>query len=241
MINTIQDILVEEEKVLDLYTKNVVSSDMNKHEIVYQYAVDVADEWFENGKGLRGNNLRHYTTGNWIDQKANLKHLGFEGFSLKIIHKALEVFNLTHRSKVNASYFEGKLPDGQLGEQQRMDHHVWIDDKVVILEEDRAWMDKPFYLQKRAVVKRFMVLDYCKKNLSSDVKFIFHTLQRDIKPETRRTADLIDGFGEHIVECNLSGMKRKARKYNYFDNGVDYDELSMYVKTLCEVFEKYEE
>ena len=240
MINTIQDILVEEEKVLDLYTENVVSSDMNKHEIVYQYAVDEANKWFENGKGLRGNNLRNYTAGNWIDKKADLKHLGFEGFSLKIIDKGLEVFNLTHRSKVNASYFKGKLLDGQEGEQQRMDHHVWIDDKVVLLEEDRAWIDKPFYLQKRTVVKRFMVLPYCKKHLSDNVKFIFHTLQRDIKQETRTTADLIDGFGEHIVECNLSGMKRDATKYNYFDNGVDYDELSKYVTTICEVFEKYE-
>ena len=31
-------------------------------------------------------------------------------------------------------------------DNQRMDNHVWIDDKVVILEENRAWIDKPFYV-----------------------------------------------------------------------------------------------
>ena len=242
MLNNIEDILdigVSSKKVLDLNSNSFVRSDMNKYKLVLEYATEVVTEWFEEGKGLRGNYLRAFTAGNWIDKKNNLRHLGFEGMTKKIIDKALEVYNLIDRSKVNADYFEGKI-DNEEHESQRLDWHIWIDGKVVILEENRAWLDKPFYLQKRAVVRRFMILPYCKKHLVDDIVFIFHTLQRDIKEASHRTADLIDGYSENIVYCNLSGMKRKAKKYNYFDNGVDYQELSNYVNTLCGVFKKYE-
>jgi hypothetical protein len=242
MLNSIEDILdvgVSSEKELDLNSNSFVRSDMDKYKLVLEYATEAVTEWFKKGEGLEGNKLRGYTAGNWIDKKNDLKHLGFEGMTKKIIDKALEVYNLTDRSKVNMDYFVGKI-DGEEHESQRLDWHIWIDDKVVILEENRAWLDKPFYLQKRAVVRRFMKLPYCKKHLSDDIVFIFHTLQRDIKDASRRTADLVDGYGETIVECNLSGWKRKAKEYNYFDNGVDYQELSNYINTLCEVFEKYE-
>jgi len=101
-------------------------------------------------------------------------------------------------------------------------------------------MDKPFYTLKRNVVRAFMLLPYVKEKLHKDIVFIFNTLQRDVRDLTRNTRDMIDGYGDKIVEINLSGMKRRAKKYNYFDNGVDNSELRNYVNILCGVFEKYE-
>ena len=108
MLNSIEDILdvgVSSEKELDLNSNSFVRSDMNKKEIVLEYAIEEVTEWFEKGERLKGNKLRGYTAGNWIDKKNDLRHLGFEGMTKKIIDKALEVYNLTDRSKVNTEYF----------------------------------------------------------------------------------------------------------------------------------------
>ena len=125
-------------------------------------------------------------------------------------------------------------------DSQRMDNHIWIDGKVVIVEENRAWIDKPFYTLKRAVVKAFMEVPSVKKHLSDDVKFMFTSLARDVTPKTKSTSDVVFKYGDRIVESNFSGHPRRATSYNYFDNGVDYSELENYIKLLCEVFEKYE-
>jgi hypothetical protein len=231
-------------KTLDLYRVLVVYSHMEKkdntmnteHQL-YRYSKDLVTDWFKRGKGLRGNPLKNFTSGDWVDKKKGLRHSGLEGITEQIINKGLELYNLTDRSEVNSNYFHD--PNGEF-ESQRMDWHIWIDGKVVILEEDRAWMDKPFYTLKRSVIRAFMLLPYVKEKLHKDIVFIFNTLQRDVKDLTRNTRDMIDGYGDRIVEINLSGMKRRAKKYNYFDNGVDYSELRNYVNILCEVFEKYE-
>ena len=47
------------------------------------------------------------------------------------------------------------------------------------------------------------------------------------------------GYGEKIVEINISGQPRRAEKGNYFEHGYDQDELDKYVKTICGVFAKY--
>jgi len=226
-------------KELDLYRFYVVYSDMkkDKKQQLYEYSEKLVTDWFKMGKGLRGVPLKNFTSGDWIDKKNGKRHSGLEGISFQIINKGLELYKLTERSEVNSEYFQD--PEKKL-ESQRMDWHIWIDGKVVILEEDRAWMDKPFYTLKRSVIRAFMLLPYVKEKLHKDIVFIFNTLQRDVKDLTRNTRDMIDGYGDRIVEINLSGMKRRAKKYNYFDNGVDYSELRNYVNILCEVFEKYE-
>ena len=226
-----------------MYVKSVVYStmtneeNMNTKEKLYEYSENLVTDWFKKGKGLRGVPLKNFTSGDWIDKKKGKRHFGLEGITKQIIDKGLELYNLTNRSEVNSNYFRDP---NEVYESQRMDWHIWIDDRVVILEEDRAWMDKPFYTLKRSVVRACMLLPYVKENLHEDIKFIFNTLQRDVTDVTRETRDEIDGYGEHIIECNLSGHNRRAEKYNYFDNGVDYSELKIYVNTLCEVFEKYD-
>ena len=78
MLNSIEDILdvgVSSEKELDLNSNSFVRSDMNKKEIVLEYATEEVTEWFKKGEGLKGNKLRGYTAGNWIDKKNDLKHI----------------------------------------------------------------------------------------------------------------------------------------------------------------------
>ena len=208
-----------------------------KKQQLYKYSEELVTEWFKGGEGLRGVPLKNFTSGDKKKGKSKKKHIGFEGITRQIINKGLELYNLTHRSKVNGDYFTD--PEG-LYDSQRMDNHIWIDDEVGLVEENRAWIDKPFYTLKRAVVKAFMEIPTVKMHLSNDVKFVFTSLAKDVTFKTKSTSDVVFGHGNRIVECNISGHSRRADKYNYFDNGVDYSELKSYVNTLCEVFEKYE-
>ena len=116
----------------------------DKYNEVLEFATNHTENWFSGGKGLK--DTRHYTSGNH-------GHLGFENFTEKILWKAVEVYGLTDRVKINQDYIED--PTGRF-DSQRMDHHVYIDDKIVLVEENRAWTDKPFYIMKRAVVKFWM-------------------------------------------------------------------------------------
>ena len=122
---------------------------------------------------------------------------------------------------------------------QRMDNHVYIDDKLVLVEENRAWIDKPFYTLKRAVVKAFMELPHTKEKLSPDVEFLFSSLAKDVTDSTISTSEHLYGYGDKITEVNFSGYPRRSEKFNYFDNGYSREELIKYIKTLCRVFKKY--
>ena len=209
---------------------------MEKTQEVFEYSKEVVSEWFVNGRGLRNKSLKNYTSG---DKKKGrkAKHIGFEGITRKIILKVIAVYGLTGRCSINSDYFKDVYEEF---DDQRMDHHIWIDGKVVIIEEDRAWIDKPFYTLKRAVVFTFMKLDHVRNNLSDDVVFIFSSLARDVTNVTKSTSDVLYGYGDYITEVNFSGHPRRSNKYNYFDNGYSETELLKYVETLCEVFSKYE-
>ncbi|MAG25143.1 hypothetical protein CMI47_06140 [Candidatus Pacearchaeota archaeon] len=213
---------------------------MNKIQEVSEFANKLVGKWFNAAPKGQGTALKNYTSGDG-------SNVGFEYITESILNKAIEVYGLKKRCEVNGKYFidcscgkqRCKCPDKK-HDNQRLDNHVWIDGKVVILEENRAWIDKPFYTLKRGVVKCFMELPHTKKHLTDNVIFLFTSLAKDVTPITKSTMDTVMGYGEKIVEINISGRPRRSEKCNYFDNGYDQDELDKYVKTICGVFAKYE-
>ena len=212
---------------------------MNELQEVLEFSEKLVGKWFDDAPNGQGKTLKNYTSGDG-------NNTGFESITKKIIKKAIQVYGLQKRCRVDGKYFIDcdcgkqicKCPDKK-HDNQRMDQHVWIDGKVVIVEEDRAWIDKPFYTLKRGVVKCFMELPHTKKHLTDDVIFIFTSLAKDVTPITKSTLDTVMGYGEKIVEINISGEARRAEKGNYFANGYDAAELDKYVKTICGVFDKY--
>ena len=208
---------------------------MNKIDEVKNYANEEFKLWFDKASSGQGTKLKNYTSGDG-------DNIGLEGITKKILSKALDVYGLTSRSKINGDYFKdcdsdefNQLPD----DEQRMDHHVWIDGKVVIVEEDRTMIDKPFYILKRAVVNAFMELPHVKKHLSKNVKFIFSTLAVSVSNLTRNTSNKLYKYGDFITEVNFSGRPRN-QTHNYFHHGYNQKELDKYVETICGVFSKYE-
>ncbi len=214
-----------------------MSTMRDRVEEVKTFSYKTMGEWFDNAPTGQGTKLKNYTSGDG-------DNVGFEYITESILNMAIEVYGLKDRCKVNGDYFidsdsnKQNAPDREF-DNQRMDNHVWIDDKVVILEENRAWIDKPFYTLKRGVVKCFMELPHTKRYLSDDVIFLFTSLAKDVTPITKSTLDIVMGYGEKIVEVNMSGRPRRAEKGNYFSDGYDKNELDNYVETLCGVFAKY--
>ena len=186
-------------------------------------------KWFNEGKGLRGYKLKNFTSGDGSNS-------GFESITENILKKALEIFNLENRALINGDYITD--PNGEY-DNQRMDNHVWIDDELVLVEENRAWIDKRFYILKRSVVKGFMELPHTRAKLSDDAEFLFSSLAKDVTDTTISTSEHLYGYGDKITEVNFSGHPRRSTKFNYFDNGYDENELKKYIKTLCRVFGKH--
>ncbi len=203
---------------------------MDKINEIKTYANKLVGDWFDNAPSGQGKTLKNYTSGDGNNE-------GFESITRKILNKALITYNLQDRCKVNGDYF---ICEKNQYDNQRMDNHIWIDDKVVIVEENRAWIDKPFYTLKRAVVRTFMELPHVRKHLSDNVIFLFSSLARDVTPITESTSEYIHGYGDRIYDINLSGHPRRTDKYNYFDNGYSQVELDKYVELICGVFSKYE-
>jgi len=203
---------------------------MNKIDKVKNYANKVFKLWFDEAPTGQSTTLKNYTSGDG-------DNIGFEETTKKIIQYAITVYGIQNRTKLDGKYFTDET--GQY-DNQRMDNHIWIDDKVVIVEENRAWIDKPFYTLKRAVVKSFMELPHTKKHLSKNVVFIFSSLAKDVKDITKSTSDKVFGYGDVIKEFNFSGRPRRPNKSNYFSHGYKQEELDNYVEIICGVFSEYE-
>ena len=202
----------------------------SKEDELYFFAISILSEWFKEGSGLRKTPLKNYTGGDH-------NSIGFEGITRLIINKAIEIYNLTDRVKINQTYIEDHTGTY---DRQRMDQHIYIDNKLALVEEDRAFIDKPFYTMKRGVVKTFMELPHTKNILAEEPIFIFLSLGRVLNDCQRATAELIFGHGEVIREANLCGWGGRSKKENYFDRGPAEDEVRKYILALCEVFEKYD-
>jgi hypothetical protein len=85
---------------------------------------------FENGINLRGNQLKVYTG-------PTLELLG--DMALDMCLDALQIKNYT----INGDYLSH--PDF---DNIRLDNHLYIDNVLVLMQEDRAWVDKPFASMK---------------------------------------------------------------------------------------------
>ena len=207
----------------------MAKSDDNRDEL-YLFASALLNEWGEEGKGLRGTILKNFTSGDH-------NNIGLEGITSLILDKAIDLYGLADRVEVNQTYIDDP---GGIYDRQRMDQHIWIDGELAIIEEDRAFIDKPFYTMKRGVVKTFMELPHTKNILAENPIFIFLSLGRILNDCQRTTAEFIFGHGEVIREANLCGWGGRGAKGNYFDLDFDEEEILKYISALCEGLEKYD-
>ena len=199
---------------------------------LHNKCIQEVNTFYSNGCGLKSVALKNYTSGDG-------ENPGMESLVETIIWNVIDYTGISRdRVRVNADYFKS---ENEEDDPQRMDFHIWIDDEVPVVIESRAWIDKPFYQLKRAVVRNFMELPYVRQHLTDNPKFIFVGLCIDIMDRLRLTNDRTMGFGEHIHEVKLSPHRRNYKKKNYFDHGFQPQAVERLVELLTESFEPYQE
>lgn len=200
---------------------------MNRKTEILKFAEEKIDTYFNGGKGLYGVSMKNYTSGDHGQE-------GFEEIVGSILQKAISLCGIEERTKITSGFYICD-PDGEF-DNERLDHHIFVDDKLVMAVEDRAWVDKPFFTMKMGVIHRFKSMPFIKNISADNVKFIIVVLGLNLTEKTKKTAEYLYGELPEIV--NLSGRKRGG---NWFEHGYSKSEVEKLVDILLEVFEKYEE
>jgi hypothetical protein len=157
---------------------------MNNINSIVEDSKNVLSEKFDAGLGLRSTDLKNHSGKN-LEQWSEI--------TIKLIIADLE--KKYHFAKIEwgKSYIQS---DYEGCSDERLDQHVKVNGKYAYLQEDRAWIDKPFYTLKRAVIRNMMIS--CASQMSDNVKFGVVAYCIDIKPEIIATCDLCQEYGDRI-------------------------------------------
>ena len=143
----------------------------------------ILNEKFENGIGLTSTPLKAYS-GPALEEWSEL--------TIKLIIADLKEKYPDAVIEWSKEYIDSDF-EGFV--QERLDQHVKVNGKYAYLQEDRAWVDKPFYTLKRAVIRNIMLS--CADKLSENVKFGLVGYSIDIK-DIINTCNMTQGYGESI-------------------------------------------
>jgi hypothetical protein len=122
---------------------------------------------------------------------------------------------------------------------ERLDQHVYLNGKYVYLEENRAWVDKPFYTLKRGVIRNIMLS--CPSKLSKNIKFGMLSYCLDIKQEIINTCDYTQGYGDRLECFSLTGRSRNTKvngkEVNWYETGFLDSTIKSYVSYIYNTLE----
>lgn len=181
----------------------------------------MVEEFYSNGKELRSTELKNYTSGDGEND-------GLECLFENIVKEIISHLDLDDRVEISNEYLGDKSSEDE--DPQRLDIHVMADNKALLMIESRAWIDKPFYTLKRAVIKNIRELEHTKKCLHDDCEFILLSLAIAVKDRLRKSLDKTQGHGELIKEFVISPYPRGYKKKNYFYFGHKTEEIDKLVE-----------
>ena len=180
---------------------------------------DLLNEQFQGGIGLTGTPLKRYsgpTLETWSETTIKL--------IIKDLQDKYPDANIEWSKDYISSDYEG------CGDE-RLDQHVKVNGKYVFLQEDRAWVDKPFYTLKRAVVRNIM--QSCKSKLADNVKFALIGYSIDIKDDLIETCNHTQGYGDRFERFSLTGRRRglkvNGKSVNWYDTGFVEETVVKYI------------
>jgi hypothetical protein len=187
----------------------------------------ILQEMFECGLGLRSTKLKNHS-GKSLEEWSEL--------TIKLIIANLKDRYPSAKIEWGKSYIQSDY-DGH--SEERLDQHVKVNGKYAYLQEDRAWIDKPFYTLKRAVVRNIMIS--CASQISENVKFGVVAYCIDIKPEIIATCDLCQGYGDRIDMFSITGRRRNkkvnGKEVNWYETGFKEETVVEYVNYVYKTLE----
>ena len=195
-------------------------------EIIKQ-STELLTEQFTNGEGLRGVPLKNYSGPKLEEWSEN---------TLKLIIKDLQ----NKYPNSNIEWGKGYLKSDHEGlGDERLDQHVKVNGKYAYLQEDRAWVDKPFYTLKRAVIRNIMIS--CKQQLHPNVKFGLVGYCIDIKQDLVNTCNVTQGFADKVSRFSLTGRRRSkkvnGKTVNWYETGFVEETVVQYINYVYKTLE----
>ena len=197
-------------------------------ENIIKESKELLTEQFEKGVGLRGTPLKRFsgpTLENWSEN--TIKSI------IKDLREKYPDADIEWSKDYLPSDFEG------LGDE-RLDQHVKVNGKYAYLQEDRAWVDKPFYTLKRAVIRNIMIS--CSRQLHEDVKFGLIGYCIDIKQDLINTCNVTQGYSDRVSRFSLTGrrrgMKVNGKKVNWYENGFVEQTVVNYINYVYTTLEE---
>jgi len=194
---------------------------------IIKESTDLLTEQFIGGSGLRGVPLKNYSGPQLEKWSEN---------TLKLIIKDLK----NKYPDSNIEWGKGYLKSDHEGlGDERLDQHIKIDGKYVYLQEDRAWVDKPFYTLKRAVIRNIMIS--CSRQLHEDVKFGLIGYCIDIKQDLVNTCNVTQGYSDKLSRFSLTGRRRgkkvNGKAVNWYETGYVRETVVQYVNYVYKCLE----
>jgi hypothetical protein len=201
---------------------------MSNFNTIVEDSCIILNEKFEDGLGLTSTPLKAYS-GPALEEWSEL--------TIKLIIADLQEKYPDAVIEWGKDYIHSDL-DGL--SEERLDQHVKVNGKYAYLQEDRAWIDKPFYTLKRAVVRNIMLS--CESKLSKNVKFGVVGYSIDIRNEIVATCDYCQGYGDRIEMFSLTGrrrnMKVKGKSVNWFETGFVQETVVKYIEYVYKTLEE---
>ena len=194
---------------------------------VIKQSTELLTEQFTNGEGLRGVPLKNYS-GPKLEE--------WSEHTLKLIIKDLQ----NKYPDVNIEWGKGYLKSDHEGlGDERLDQHIKVDGKYAYLQEDRAWVDKPFYTLKRAVIRNIMIS--CKSQLHDNIKFGLVGYCIDIKQDLVNTCNVTQGFSDKVSRFSLTGRRRSkkvnGKTVNWYETGFIEETVVQYINYVYKTLE----
>ena len=194
---------------------------------IIQESTDLLTKQFIGGSGLRGVPLKNYSGPELEKWSEN---------TLKLIIKDLQ----NKYPDSNIEWGKGYLKSDHEGlGDERLDQHIKIDGKYVYLQEDRAWVDKPFYTLKRAVIRNIMIS--CSRQLHENVKFGLVGYCIDIKQDLINTCNVTQGYSDRVSRFSLTGRRRSkkvnGKTVNWYETGFVEETVVQYINYVYKTLE----
>ena len=191
---------------------------------------------FEQGKGRTGTNSKNYTGPS------------LEVFCKYCVQQALKVAGLSS-AVVNSEYI--KDPKGKY-DKLRLDLNVFVNGKLILMQESRVWIDKPFCTMKYQVIEDVIFLPHSRAHIASDIVFPIVAFCCDV---TERTLSTREYFFNMVVKNTDLGQKtsygadrigifqlsKGKRAGGYFNAGINEDNVAAYLDYLLVHFKHAKE
>lgn len=194
---------------------------------IFEDVCHVLTEKFETGLGLRSTNLKNHSGKN-LEKWSEL--------TIKLIIADLREKYPDADIEWGKSYI---VSDFEGCSDERLDQHVKVSGKYAYLQEDRAWIDKPFYTLKRAVIRNMMLS--CASKMSENVKFGVIAYCVDIKQEIINTCDMCQGYGDRLEMFAVTGRRRNkkvnGKAVNWYETGFVEETVLKYVEYVYKTLE----